>query len=217
VIIGGIRRIGEVTSRIVPAMCVFYVSVCLFIILRNFGAAGAMFTSIFTEAFSGAALGGGAAGGLIRVFAIGAQRAVFSNEAGVGSAAIAHSAAKTDEPIREGVVAMIGPFIDTIVICTMTALTLLITDVFDGVYGQSIGFGDGAIKTIEAFGTVHKSLEYALCGAIFVLELLRRSSGRVSGRPSRSLAVPRFLRHTRGTWTVFQLGKRTRFLGHLAA
>ena len=137
VIIGGIRRIGEVTSRIVPAMCVFYVGVCLFTILTNISQAGALFVSIFTEAFSGAALGGAAAGGIIIVFATGAQRAVFSNEAGVGSAAIAHSAAKTDEPIREGVVAMIGPFIDTIVICTMTALTLLITDVFGGTFGQS--------------------------------------------------------------------------------
>lgn len=168
VIIGGIRRIGEVTSRIVPAMCLFYIGVCLFTVLSNIGEAGALFSSIFSEAFTGNALGGGAAGGLILVFATGAQRAVFSNEAGVGSAAIAHSAARTDEPIREGVVAMLGPFIDTIVICTMTALTLLITNVFDGEFGQSIGFGDGAIKTIEAFGKVNPLLSYALCVAIFV-------------------------------------------------
>lgn len=168
VIIGGIRRIGEVTSKIVPAMCVFYVGVCIFVILSNLGQVGALFSSIFSEAFSGNALGGGAAGGVILVFVTGAQRAVFSNEAGVGSAAIAHSAAKTDEPVREGVVAMIGPFIDTIFICTMTALTLLITDVFGGQFGQSIGFQDGAIRTIEAFGTVHPALKYALCVAIFV-------------------------------------------------
>lgn len=168
VIIGGIRRIGEVTSKIVPAMCLFYVCVCLFTIISNIGQAGQLFASIFSEAFTGNALGGGGAGGLILVFATGAQRAVFSNEAGVGSAAIAHSAAKTDEPIREGVVAMLGPFIDTIVICTMTALTLLITDVFGGSFGQSIGFSDGAIRTIEAFGTVHPLLKYALCLAIFV-------------------------------------------------
>ncbi|HAY78912.1 MAG TPA: alanine glycine permease [Planctomycetaceae bacterium] len=168
VIIGGIRRIGEVTSKIVPAMCLIYVGVCLFTIITNIDQAGPLLASIFTEAFTGNAVGGGAAGGIIVVFATGAQRAVFSNEAGVGSAAIAHSAAKTDEPIREGVVAMIGPFIDTIVICTMTALTLLITDVFGGEYSAKIGFGDGAIKTIEAFGTVHWSLKYVLCGAIFV-------------------------------------------------
>ena len=168
VIIGGIRRIGEVTSKIVPAMCLVYVGVCLFTIMTHIDQAGPLLASIFTEAFTGNALGGGAAGGIIVVFATGAQRAVFSNEAGVGSAAIAHSAAKTDEPIREGVVAMIGPFIDTIVICTMTALTLLITDVFGGQYSAKIGFGDGAIKTIEAFGTVHWSLKYVLCGAIFV-------------------------------------------------
>jgi len=168
VIIGGIRRIGEVTSKIVPAMCLIYVGVCLFTIITNIDQAGPLLASIFTEAFTGNAVGGGAAGGIIVVFATGAQRAVFSNEAGVGSAAIAHSAAKTDEPIREGVVAMIGPFIDTIVICTMTALTLLITDVFGGEYSAKIRFGDGAIKTIEAFGTVHWSLKYVLCGAIFV-------------------------------------------------
>ena len=165
VIIGGIKRIGEVTSRIVPAMCVFYVGVCLFTIVTNIGQAGTLLSSIFTEAFTGNALGGGAAGGLILVFATGAQRAVFSNEAGVGSASIAHSAAKTDEPIREGVVAMIGPFIDTIVICTMTALTLLITDVFGGSFGGKV---DGAAKTIEAFETVHPMLKYALCIAIFI-------------------------------------------------
>jgi len=165
VIIGGIKRIGEVTSKIVPAMCAFYIAVCMFTIFTNFGQAGAMFQSIFTEAFSGSSLGGAAAGGIIMVFANGAQRAVFSNEAGVGSASIAHSAAKTDEPIREGLVAMIGPFIDTIVICTMTALTLLITDVFGGVYGVKV---DGAAKTIEAFSTVHPMLKYALCIAIFV-------------------------------------------------
>lgn len=168
VIIGGIKRIGEVTSKIVPAMCVFYVSVCLFTIISNFDKAGTMFQSIFSEAMSGDALGGGMAGGLILVFVTGAQRAVFSNEAGVGSASIVHSAAKCDEPVREGVVAMLGPFIDTIVICTMTALTLLITDVFEGSFGNKIGFTDGAIKTIEAFGTVHPVLKYMLCGAIFV-------------------------------------------------
>lgn len=168
VIIGGIQRIGVVTSKLVPSMCLFYVMVCAFIIVSNLQEAGALFASIFSEAFTGNALGGGASGGLILVFATGAQRAVFSNEAGVGSAAIAHSAAKTDEPVREGTVAMIGPFIDTIVICTMTALTLLITDVFEGEYGQNIGFGDGAIRTIEAFGTVHPFLPYALCVAIFI-------------------------------------------------
>ncbi len=168
VIIGGIRRIGEVTSKIVPVMCGFYISVCAFIILTNFGKVGGMFRSIFEEAFSGEALGGAAAGGLILVMMTGARRAVFSNEAGVGSAAIAHSAAKTDEPVREGVVAMIGPFIDTIVICTMTALTLLITDVFHGEFGRSLAFTDGAIKTIEAFSTVSPWIGYALCLAIFV-------------------------------------------------
>ena len=224
VIIGGIRRIGEVTSKIVPAMCVFYVGVCIFTIVTNIGQAGQLFASIFTEAFTGDALGGGAAGGLILVFATGAQRAVFSNEAGVGSAAIAHSAAKTDEPIREGVVAMIGPFIDTIVICTMTALTLLITDVFGGSFGQSIGFSDGAIRTIEAFvfdprcpwPLLHRSpdaevrsLWSDLCFRVFdnhFVELLRRPSRRVSVWSSRRLALSHRICHPRCPWPLLQPG-----------
>ncbi len=169
VIIGGIRRIGEVTSKIVPAMCLFYVCVCLFVILSNISKAGALFQSIFQEAFTGNALGGAAAGGLILVFVQGARRAVFSNEAGVGSASIVHAAAKCDEPVREGVVAMLGPFIDTIVICTMTALTLLITDVFGGQYGPTSTMANmDARMTIDAFGEVHQVFKYMLCVAIFV-------------------------------------------------
>ncbi len=123
VIIGGIKRIGAATSRIVPLMAGIYILACLIIIFMNLGKLPGVLSSIVTEAFSGSAMAGGVMGALI----LGMQRAVFSNEAGVGSAAIAHSAAKTDEPIREGMVAMLGPFIDTIVICLMTATVLLIT------------------------------------------------------------------------------------------
>tara|TARA_B100000029_G_scaffold461229_3_gene492846 strand:- start:3093 stop:5003 length:1911 start_codon:yes stop_codon:yes gene_type:complete len=123
VIIGGIKRIGAATSRIVPLMAGIYILACLIIIVMNLDKLPGVLSSIVTEAFSGSAMAGGVIGALI----LGMQRAVFSNEAGVGSAAIAHSAAKTDEPIREGMVAMLGPFIDTIVICLMTATVLLIT------------------------------------------------------------------------------------------
>ena len=123
VILGGIVRIGKATEKIVPVMVVIYVSASLWIILSNLGRLPSVLSSIFTQAFTPEAF----YGGMIGVLIIGIRRAVFSNEGGVGSAAIAHSAAKTDEPIREGIVAMIGPFIDTIVICFMTASVLLIT------------------------------------------------------------------------------------------
>jgi AGCS family alanine or glycine:cation symporter len=123
VILGGIVRIGKATEKIVPAMVIIYVGASMWIILMNFERLPGVISSIFTQAFTPEAF----YGGFIGVLVIGIKRAVFSNEGGVGSAAIAHSAAKTDEPIREGLVAMIGPFIDTIVICFMTASVLLIT------------------------------------------------------------------------------------------
>ena len=123
VILGGIVRIGKATEKIVPLMVLIYVGASLWIILLNLERLPSVINSIFKQAFTPEAF----YGGMIGVLVIGIKRAVFSNEGGVGSAAIAHSAAKTDEPIREGIVAMIGPFIDTIVICFMTASVLLIT------------------------------------------------------------------------------------------
>ena len=123
VIIGGIKRIGKTTEKIVPFMVVLYVAASLFIILTNLDKLGGVLSSIFNQAFSPHAAYGGFVGALVT----GIKRAVFSNEGGVGSASIAHSAAKTDEPVREGIVAMIGPFIDTIVVYFMTASVILIT------------------------------------------------------------------------------------------
>jgi AGCS family alanine or glycine:cation symporter len=123
VIIGGIRRIGAAASKIVPSMCLVYVIACLWIILTHITNVPSLVVQIFSEAFRPEAFGGG----MLGVLVIGVQRAAFSNEAGVGSAAIAHSAAKTEEPIREGAVALLGPFIDTVVVCSMTALVILIT------------------------------------------------------------------------------------------
>ena len=123
VIIGGIKRIGETTEKIVPLMVVLYMGASLFIILTNIDKLGTVISSIYNQAFSPHA----AYGAFIGVLVTGIKRAVFSNEGGVGSASIAHSAAKTDEPVREGIVAMIGPFIDTILVCFMTASVILIT------------------------------------------------------------------------------------------
>ncbi|MCA9029204.1 MAG: alanine:cation symporter family protein [Planctomycetaceae bacterium] len=147
VIIGGIKRIGKVAEKIVPSMCLIYIIACLYIILTHVTQVPEMIASIFTEAFNGRAIGGG----ILGVLVIGVQRAAFSNEAGAGSAAIAHSAAKTEEPVREGCVALLGPFIDTIVVCSMTALVILITGAWDNsewVVDKGLA---GSALTVEAF------------------------------------------------------------------
>lgn len=126
VIIGGIERIGKVTSRIVPLMCGIYVLGCLYILGIHLAEIPSLFIWIFHDAFNGTAAVGGATGiAVSKVIATGVKRAAFSNEAGIGTAALAHGAAKTSQPIREGLVAMNGPFIDTILICTMTSLVVL--------------------------------------------------------------------------------------------
>lgn len=125
VIIGGLKSIASVTEKVVPFMGVMYVAAALIILLMNFDKIGWAFGEIFRGAFTGAGIAGGMVGALIQGF----KRAAFSNEAGVGSAAIAHSAVKTKEPITEGFVSLLEPFIDTVVICTMTALVIVITGV----------------------------------------------------------------------------------------
>lgn len=122
VLLGGIRSIGAVTSRLVPAMAIIYVIACLLVISFNLGNVPDAIETIFVEAFNPE----GVTGGLIGALIVGFQRAAFSNEAGVGSAPTAHAAVKTKHPATEGLVAMIEPFLDTVVICTMTALTIVI-------------------------------------------------------------------------------------------
>ena len=158
VIIGGIKRIGRVTSRIVPFMCLLYVSFSLLIILSNITQVPAMIATIFREAFSPQAMYGGFLGVLI----MGVRRAAFSNEAGLGSAAFAHAAARTNEPAREGMVAMIGPFIDTIVICLMTALVCMITGVYTEPQFQSGDSIVGAKMTAAAFDSFLPGARYVL-------------------------------------------------------
>lgn len=125
VVIGGIKRIGSVTGKVVPFMVVIYVITVLIIILSNARQILPAFNTIFYDAFTGEAVLGGSIGAIIIT---GVRRAAFSNEAGLGTAPMAHGAAKTNEPVREGLVAMLGPVIDTIIICTMTALAIIITD-----------------------------------------------------------------------------------------
>jgi len=152
VIIGGIKRIASVTEKVVPFMALIYVMACLFIIISNFSYIDDAFGLIFSNAFSMQA----GFGGLIGVLIVGFQRAAFSNEAGAGSASIAHSAVKTKYAASEGVVALLEPFIDTVVICTMTALVIIMynsTGIFE--YGQAVIIDgekvEGAVLTSMAF------------------------------------------------------------------
>lgn len=160
VIIGGIRRIGKVTSRLVPAMCSLYVITAVIIILAHIGEVPSLLGRIVTEAFTGPAI----YGGFLGVLVTGIKRAVFSNEAGLGSAAFVHAAAKTDEPAREGIVAMIGPFIDTVVICTMTALVCMVT----GAYADPNYADSGVAMTAAAFESFFPGARYVLSIAVFL-------------------------------------------------
>jgi len=157
VIIGGIKRIGLVTERVVPFMCGVYVLAALVIIFAHLGQVPDAFGKIFNGAFTGQ----GIAGGIIGVLIQGFRRAAFSNEAGVGSAAIAHSAVKTENPASEGVVALLEPFIDTVVVCTMTALVIIIT----GNY-QTDGSISGVDLTSAAFADVIPWFPYVLTIAV---------------------------------------------------
>ena len=125
VILGGIQRIGVVASKLAPIMVITYLLSVTYIMLINYDQIIPSFALIITEAFDPNSLFGGAAGS---VLLIGARRASFSNEAGIGTAPIIHASSNTKDPIEEGMVSMIGPFIDTIVVCTLTALCILVTD-----------------------------------------------------------------------------------------
>ena len=142
VVIGGIKRIGNVTGSLVPTMIVVYTVTVLYIIFSNASHILPAFQTIFEDAFSGDAVLGGSVGAVIIT---GVRRAAFSNEAGLGTAPMAHGAAKTNEPIREGLVAMLGPIIDTIIVCTMTALAIIITNTW------LESNADGITLTAQAF------------------------------------------------------------------
>ncbi len=159
VIIGGIKSIAKVTDKIVPFMTGLYLLFSLIIIFMNISNIGEAFSAIFNGAFAPDAL----KGGFIGVLVVGFQRAAFSNEAGVGSASIAHSASKTNEPVSEGIVALLEPFIDTVVVCTITALVLIFTG-----YGADQQGLEGAALTSAAFQSVFPWFRYVLIVAIFL-------------------------------------------------
>ena len=141
VIFGGIQRIAKVASRMVPTMVGLYILAAILILFNNLSDIPGVFVLIFQDAFTGNAVSGGALGSLI---IIGVRRGMFSNEAGTGTETMAHGAAKTTEPVREGLVAMLGPFIDTIVVCSITAIIIMIS----GVYLEDL---NGVSMTAAAF------------------------------------------------------------------
>lgn len=151
VIFGGITRIGKVTSKLVPAMVVIYVGCVIAILAAHITEIPHYLGLIVTDAFTGKSVMGGAVGSLI---VIGIQRGVFSNEAGLGTEALAHGAAKTNEPVREGLVAMLGPAIDTIITCTMTALAILVTGVWKSTEANGVTLTLNAFnEALPEFGT----------------------------------------------------------------
>ena len=169
VVIGGIRRIAEVASKLVPAMIVLYVGSALVVIGFNLAEIPAAFGLIIQSAFTPAAAMGGFAGAAVsEAIRLGVARGVFSNEAGLGSAAIAHAAAKTDNPVRQGVIAMMGTFIDTIIVCTMTALVILTSGAWTLVGPDGAGL-TGAVLTSTAFENTIAGGRYivTVCLAVF--------------------------------------------------
>ncbi len=185
VIIGGIHSIARVTSRLVPLMCVVYVVSAAIVLVVNFEHIPIALYEIVTEAFTPRAAVGG---GILAAFIWGMRRATFSNEAGIGSAPIAHSAAKSRMPASEGIVALLEPFIDTVVVCTMTSLVLVTTMNFDNdsgnflINGQAFEIGGegnnstafGIGLTSASFETVHSGFKYVLflCVLLFAFSTL---------------------------------------------
>lgn len=166
VIIGGVRRIATITETLVPLMAVIYISASIWILGNNFDKIDDAFKLIISEAFNDSAVYGGIIGAIVSGF----QRAVFSSEAGIGSSPVAHAPAITKYPVRQGLVALYEPFIDTVVICTLTALVIVITGVFepDGAYAGLIAAKEGAALTSAAYGTVISWFPTVLSVSIFL-------------------------------------------------
>ncbi len=196
VIIGGLKSIARVTARIVPFMAVFYIITALTIIGINYDRILEVLWLILREAFNTEA----AKGGFLGVMIMGFRRGAFSNEAGIGSASIAHAAARTNIPIREGLVALLEPFIDTIVICTMTALVII----FTGVYETHSGL-NGAPLTSAAFATVYSWFPYLLVVAIFLFAFSTMISWSYYGLKGFLFLSSKFWKNIKIPAVIYQL------------
>ena len=160
--VGNVKRVSAVAGKMVPAMVIFYFAVTSALLVSHIDQVPAMLWLIVTDAFSGEAVSGGVIGTIIL---IGVQRGAFSNEAGIGTESLAHGAAKTNEPAREGLVAMVGPIADTLIVCTCTALTLLVTGVWQG-------GAQGVTMAAEAYEQIFPGFgSYLLLIMVFVLSM----------------------------------------------
>ncbi|CAL2062256.1 alanine/glycine:cation symporter family protein [Tenacibaculum sp. 190524A05c] len=167
VIFGGIKRIGKVAGKLVPIMVVIYLITVASILLLKAGDIPQIFSLIFTDAFSGNAVMGGALGALIIT---GVKRAAFSNEAGIGTAPMMHGTAKTNEPVREGLVAMLGPAIDTLLVCTLTALAILASGIWKNFDGNGISLTLSSFDAVLPYGL--GSVILTICVLIFAFSTL---------------------------------------------
>ena len=197
VLLGGIKRIARVAGKLVPFMAVLYVTATLIILLMNATAIPAAIILVVDSAFNGAAATGGFAGAtLMLALRMGIARGIFSNEAGLGSAPIAHAAAETNSPVRQGTIAMLGTFIDTLVICTMTGLVLIVTGVWSGV-------PQGAAMTLAAFTNAlpYGDIILSLCVALFAFTTMLGWS-YYGERCAEFLLGPRVITPFRVLWVI---------------
>ena len=164
VILGGIKRIGDVAGKLVPTMIVLYIGAGLLVLAINYAKIPAAFGTIFYHAFNPAAAAGGFAGAAVAAaIRFGVARGVFSNESGLGSAAIAHAAAKTNNPVRQGLIAMLGTFIDTLIVCTITALCIITSGVWN-----AVGASDASVLTANAFSSSFAGGSYVVTIALVI-------------------------------------------------
>lgn len=203
VIIGGIKGIARVNDKLFPFMALLYIISCLIILAFNFSHIGEAFILIVKGAFTPDA----AKGGFLGVMIIGFRRAAFSNEAGIGSAAIAHSTVKTQKPVTEGFVSLLEPFIDTVVICTMTALVIIVTGLYENPDKLA-----GTQLTSAAFATVSGWFSYLLLPIIFLFAYTTIISWSYYGMKSFDFLAGNFAEHRFGNRSIATIGYQIFFL-----
>jgi len=202
VILGGIKRISSIASKLVPSMVLFYFLLVLIILGINYSEVPKYFLLIFTDAFDanylkGDSVLGGMLGALIL---LGIKRGAFSNEAGIGTAPMAHGAAKTDEPVREGLVAMLGPVIDTLIVCTLTALAILVTGVWETTSQNGVSLTASAFQNaIPGFG------QYLLMICVFVFSISSLFSYAYYGTKCMSFIVGAKYKHYYNYLYIFSI------------
>ncbi|MEJ6792626.1 MAG: alanine/glycine:cation symporter family protein [Lacinutrix sp.] len=202
VIFGGLNRISKTASKLVPSMVILYFVLVLYILLSNYQLVPKYFVMIFTDAFSadfynGDAFFGGVLGALIL---LGIRRGAFSNEAGIGTAPMAHGAAKTNEPVREGLVAMLGPIIDTLIVCTLTALAILVTGVWETTSDNGVSLTASAFKaTMPDFG------HYLLMICVFIFSISSLFSYSYYGLKCLSFLIGADKKHYYNYFYIFSI------------